>query len=104
MPPGAKHRQPTGAINRPIIRRIIAEVSAEMRVKKREIAGATRRSTRAAALARRLVIARLLGQPCGFERQYGIAEIGRALGIDHSTAHYHIKKWQSENAETAVTS
>lgn len=91
MPPNAQIREPYG-FNRPIVRRAIESAVAETGVDPLNIIGRNRRHTRPVVAARRKVIVDLYGQPCGRDSRYGIAEIGRVLGLHHASVYGHLKK------------
>lgn len=85
------------ALRRQRVRAVLAAVSVEHRVPVWQIIGRYRRQTRSAVLARRAVIAELY-EPApgvgstGHAFHYGIAELGRVLGLDHSTVHYAVRQ------------
>lgn len=85
------------ALRRPRVRAVLEAVSAEHDVPVWQIIGRYRQRTRAAAMARRAVIV-ALHEPApgagsaGHVFHYGLAELGRVLGMDPSSVHYAIRQ------------
>ena len=85
------------ALCRPRVRAALLAAAEAFGVELWEMIGPNRRQTRPASRAQRSVIAELYepapgGGSAGHAFHYGIAELGRVLGLDHSTVRYAVRQ------------